>query len=176
LKARCCISNNYGLSAVFGTVIELLRLNKTRKAMKTFTKLFLSVVLVIGFTTLEAQQRRLVQYKPAHVPNKVYSVTRFYPGYHWVSSSQFHGPRRSGYNVALQRGRKVVHLRVNRFGEIIGKRSYRLHPRSRNGNVSVTEYWSYGDTRPYRRFNPPLARNTGRDRQVATERYNYRRN
>jgi hypothetical protein len=151
-------------------------MNKSRKAMKTFTKLFLSVVLIIGFTSLEAQQRRTLPYKPAHVPNKVYSVMRFYPGYQWVGAHQFQTPRRRVYQVTLQRGRKVVQLRVNRFGEVIGRRSYRLHPRNRNGNVSVTEYWSYGSSRPYQRFNPPLARNAGRDRQLHLDRYNYRRN
>ena len=150
--------------------------------MKTFTKLFLAGMLIMLVSSLSAQHRRGHGNRSAHVPNEVYSVTHHYPGYRWVGVHQFRHPRRPVYEVTLQRGRKIVELRVNRFGRVIGKRVYRIHPRRHNRNTRVTEYWSSGQRNG--RWDVYADRNWRRNddwrdrsrRVPPSERYNYRSN
>ena len=156
-------------------------MNQSNKDMRTFTKLFLTGVFIMLFSSLHAQYRRGHGQRSNQVPNEVYSVTHHYPGYRWVGVHTYRHPRRPVYDVTLQRGRKIIELRVNRFGRVISKRVYRTHPNRRNRNVRVSEYWSAGqrngrwDLYADRGWRNDRWRDRSR-RVPPSERYNYRSN
>ena len=141
--------------------------------MRTFAKLFLAGMLIIMFSSLNAQHNRGNR---VHVPSQVYQVTHHYPGYRWVAVDHRRHPRRPVYDVTLRRGRNILELRINRFGQVLSKKTYRVSHQRRN--VKVTEYWSY--SRPIAGMDRYRSRNRTAHNQYhiqpPSERYNYRRN